>query len=368
MGRNLYLVRHGKVAFPDERRRCIGRTEYPLHELGVRQASELAAYFRFHPLERVYTSPLVRAVQTAQVLADGRYPVYEASGLTELDMGEWENVPLADLQKTLEAEPARGERRADGCRRFAKTIRQILSETTGDVAVVAHAGINCCYLGSLLGIPLETSRAIPQPYGGFSRLEIRENRVSEPYVAELGRMPKEYPSKEDCQEIWDHYGTPEPVRLHCEAVCREAVEIGRHLLACGQPVDLELIRSAALLHDVARHKADHALAGAQILVREGYPEVAWIVVRHHDWNRKLSMEAVPSVSWYELEAAVVYLADKQVQGVQRISLEERFLASEQRCSRMPDAAGALAAHRRRYREAKTIEERIGRKLQEAVAL
>lgn len=358
MGRNLYLVRHGKVAFPDERRRCIGRTEYPLHETGVRQAKELAAYFRFHPLERVYTSPLIRAVQTAQVLADGRYPVCEIPELTELDMGEWEDIPLSDLHKALESEPVQGERRADGCQRFAKAIRQILSETTGDIAVVAHAGINCCYLGSLIGMPLEVSRALPQPYGCFSRLEIGENQGQELYVAELGHMPKEFPSREDCLEIWDHYGTPGQVRLHCEAVCREAMEIGRHLQACGQPVSLELIGSAALLHDVARHKSDHALAGAQILMREGYPEVAGVVIRHHDWNRNLSMEAVPFVSWYEMEAAVVYLADKRVQGVKRISLEERFSASGKRCRLQQDAVQALAAHRRRYQEAKTIERRI----------
>lgn len=92
----------------------------------------------------------------------------ETEGLAELDMGEWENVPLCDLKKELESEPLLGEGREHGLMRMDHTIKHILSHTQGDVVAVAHAGINCCYLAGLTGHPLNTSRALTQPYGGIS--------------------------------------------------------------------------------------------------------------------------------------------------------------------------------------------------------
>lgn len=65
------------------------------------------------------------------------------------------------------------------------------------------------------------------------------------------------------------------------------------------------LRGAALLHDVARHKSDHALAGARILMREGYPEVADIVIRHHDWNRNQAAKMIESRINRKMQEAVI---------------------------------------------------------------
>lgn len=128
--------------------------------------------------------------------------------------------------------------------------RDILSQTTGDVVVVAHAGINCSYLAGLMGRPLETSRALSQPYGGFSRIMIDDRGVV--FAADFGRKPRIYPEDRECRDIWDRYGTPEHVRSHCIAVAHQAVRLGIALSDAGCRIDLGLIRSAALLHDVVR--------------------------------------------------------------------------------------------------------------------
>ena len=101
--RTVYLVRHGMVEFPEGKKRCIGRTDLPLNHIGIRQAEDLGDYFRGRPVEAVFCSPLKRSVQTAEILAGGRLPVLKRQGLAELDMGEWENVPLCDLKKDLES-------------------------------------------------------------------------------------------------------------------------------------------------------------------------------------------------------------------------------------------------------------------------
>lgn len=337
--RTVYLVRHGMVEFPEGKKRCIGRTDLPLNHIGIRQAEDLGEYFRSRPVEAVFCSPLLRSVQTAGILAGGRLPVVETEGLAELDMGEWENVPLCDLKKDLESEPVHGEGREHGRRRMDRTIRDILSCTTGDVVAVAHAGINCSYLAGLMGRPLETSRALTQPYGGFSRIIIDDRGTV--FAADFGRKPRIFPGDRECRDIWDRYGTPEHVRRHCIAVARQAVRLGRALSDAGCRIDMGLIRSAALLHDVVRERKDHAAEGAKVLVREGYPLTAEIIRCHHDLEHEILNET-----------AVVYLADKWTQGERQVSLDERFGRSRAKCGGSPEA---MAAHERRYRQAKTME-------------
>lgn len=340
--RTVYLVRHGMVDFPGGKRRCIGRTDLPLNEVGRKQAEDLGEYFRTRPVEAVFCSPLARSVETAKILAGGRFPVLETEGLAELDMGEWENVPLCDLKKELESEPLLGEGREHGLMRMDHTIKHILSHTQGDVVAVAHAGINCCYLAGLTGHPLNTSRALTQPYGGISRIIVDDRGAV--FAAESGRKPRISPCDRECRDIWDHYGTPERVRLHCKAVAQQADRLGRALKEAGYYVNMELIHSAALLHDVVRDRKDHAAEGARVLTREGYPLVAEIIRCHHDLEHEIINET-----------SVVYLADKWIQGEQEMYLDERFSRSRARCGGNP---GALAAHERRYRQARTMEEKV----------
>lgn len=340
----IYLIRHGRVGFPDGRKRCIGRTDLELDDAGKRQAGALKRYFQaLRPgITAVYTSPLSRARETAQILSGQRLPVIIREGLSEIDMGEWENRPLDELHKTLEQEPEQGEKREAALRRIKKELSQIIEEAAGDVAVVAHAGINCCLLADSLGTPLETSRALNQPYGGISRIQVKSDGTFQ--VQDLGRMPGCAPSAEECSEIWERCKTPEPVRQHCRAVAKKARQMGEELFQAGISVDLELIEGAALLHDVARAEEHHAEAGAALMIREGYPEAAAIIRQHHH----LESERID-------EAAVVFLADKLVLGVQPVSLEERFRHSALKCTHSLDA---WKAHEERRLQAFRVQRMI----------
>ena len=349
--RTIYLVRHGKVEFPQGGTRCIGRTDVTLSEAGRCQARDLALYFRDKPVEAVYASPLSRALETASLLAAGRIPVRVETDLLELDMGEWENVPLSCIKKTLESEPVFGEGRIRGLERFLGAVERILAQTAGDLVIVAHAGINCCFLAHILGSPLETSRALIQPYGGISKIQIADHGGMR--VETLGIKPFYSPCDRECREIWEHYQTPEPVRRHCLAVTGKAVALASALRLAGCPLDLGIVRSAAMLHDVARRRPEHALAGARILMKEGYPLVANVIRQHHD----LDVEQMD-------EAAVVFLADKWIQGEREVSLEERFGKSLEKCLGNSEA---MAAHGRRYRQALTVEEMAGRLLPRTAA-
>lgn len=351
--RIVYLIRHGKPEFPDNKKRCIGRTDLALSQDGMLQAGQLTEFFYKNPVERVFTSPLIRCRRTADILAAGRIPVSEEEGLIELDMGEWENLPMNEIKKELESEPVYGEKRSEGLERIKNTIQVLLKNTSGDIACVSHAGINCCYLSFCLGTPLETSRVLPQPYGGISCLETDGNGVLS--VKSVGRMPKAFPDPAECEEIWEHYHTPEGVRAHCRKVCERAMDIAKRLNEDKRNPRLNpgLIQSASLLHDVARDKRDHAKAGADILIREGYPEIAEIIAVHHDLTVNEILQHI-----FPNEAEVVYLADKLVQGTKDVTIEERFSKSLKKCMEDKCPEEAMEAHNRRYETAKTIEKKI----------
>lgn len=353
--RNLYLVRHGQVYFPDGVKRCIGRTEYYLNETGKEQAKLLGIYLeqtasgKKNGGYRVFSSPLKRAKETAELMSEGKWPVQIVDELKEMDMGEWENIPLKDIRKTLESEPIYGESRRSGLKRFQKAVETILAKTEGDIICVAHAGINCCFLADIMGIPLDTSRTLPQPYGGFSRIEVESEKLRELKIAELGRMPQRVPGDIGCRQIWEHYHTPEAVRAHCVAVCRKADELAEQMQKKGHLVDWPLVHNASLLHDVARAEENHAMVGAEWICREGYPEVAEIIRRHHDWKKELLTEK------NVVETAIVYLSDKYVLGDRDVSLKERFDKSWEHCMCEKNPEAALAAWEERYCQAKGIE-------------
>ena len=127
---------------------------------------------------------------------------------------------------------------------------------------------------------------------------------------------------------------PPQVAAHSRAVQRLALEMCDALAAHGVRLNRALLSAAALLHDICRIEPNHAFAGAQKLRDLGYPEIADIVAVHHDW----------SGGPFD-ESALLYLADKYVQGDQRVTLEERFERSRAKCH----TEQALCAHDRRYR-------------------
>ena len=147
---------------------------------------------------------------------------------------------------------------------------------------------------------------------------------------------KLYPDAADIQQMFRSCQTPDSVIAHGVAVSRCAAELAQQL---SSPVDTALLSASCLLHDLYRAKEDHARSGAEFLRHAGYPALAELVAVHHD----LPEDACT-------EACLLYLADKLVRGEQRISLEERFSSSRQKC-RTPEA---LAAWQRRYDRALRI--------------
>ena len=65
---DIYIVRHGETQWNKEEV-FRGRKDIPLNETGRRQAEHAGAYFRGIPVKRIISSPLARAVETAEGIA-----------------------------------------------------------------------------------------------------------------------------------------------------------------------------------------------------------------------------------------------------------------------------------------------------------
>ena len=112
-------------------------------------------------------------------------------------------------------------------------------------------------------------------------------------------------------------------------------------------LDLELVESAALLHDIAKGSPRHEAAGAALLDGLGFGPVARIVEAHRD---------IPPAAAQRLsEREVVYFADKLVRGSARVDVPTRF---QEKLDRFQDDAEATAAIRRRLRNALDMQQRI----------
>ena len=67
--KTIYIFRHGQTDY-NVSRRVMGQLDIPLNETGIAQAAELSTRLANTHLEVIYTSPLLRAKQTAQAVAD----------------------------------------------------------------------------------------------------------------------------------------------------------------------------------------------------------------------------------------------------------------------------------------------------------
>lgn len=153
-----------------------------------------------------------------------------------------------------------------------------------------------------------------------------------------GSRGQGYPDGETLRWLLEISKMPEHLRRHSEAVSRKALSMAVELQSTGRMLDLNLIRSAALLHDIGKGHPDHAAAGASFLQENGYGGQLRLSDSITDWIRFRSRQM----------NLIVYLADKMIQGDREVSIEERFEGSRQKCQHSREA---MKSHQEKYLQA-----------------
>ena len=108
----IYMIRHGETNWNKERR-LQGKADIPLNEFGRHLARETAPAFNDISFDCAYTSPLIRAKETAELVLNGRnIPIVDEPRIMEMGFGEYEglccsreawNIPDPDFNNFFEA-------------------------------------------------------------------------------------------------------------------------------------------------------------------------------------------------------------------------------------------------------------------------
>ena len=202
----IVLWRHGQTDWNVENR-FQGHSDIPLNKVGHYQASEAAKVLAALRPDRIISSDLIRAQETAAALAALTDIQVEINpNLRETDGGLWEGKLSSENRAThgeLFAnwyeggdEPAgvTGERRSDVAKRAVAVIEKETTNFSGTIVFVTHGGTVRSVLGSILKLPIAQWGVI----GGLSNacwsiLELTKHHTgSRWYLAEhnAGSLPE----------------------------------------------------------------------------------------------------------------------------------------------------------------------------------
>ncbi|WP_307859321.1 histidine phosphatase family protein [Arthrobacter sunyaminii] len=150
----LVLVRHGETDWNQERR-LQGRTDNPLNGVGRAQARKAGRLLAADPWHVVVSSPLLRAVQTAQLIADavGLQPAGTVPELAERDYGSAEGLHLNGLtERQITAALGIGEPEQAVAQRGLAALRDVAVQFPGQrIIAVAHGTLIRLTLSELTG-------------------------------------------------------------------------------------------------------------------------------------------------------------------------------------------------------------------------
>lgn len=172
---NVYLLRHGETQWNADGNRYCGRTDIPLTKKGISQAELVHDQLRHIDFDEVYSSPLERALRTAQI-ASGKDHVTTDERLIEFSFGNWEGKTKEEFIAEAPAlwdswcnDP--GITKAGGTGETANEVVERVNDffefalkkyPSGNILVVGHNGINRFYLASKLSMQLKNYRRLVQ--------------------------------------------------------------------------------------------------------------------------------------------------------------------------------------------------------------
>lgn len=147
----IYLIRHGATD-GNARGEYIGVTDLPLSLSGAAALANLKDKIEYPQVEKVYTSPLLRCRQTANII----YPDYTAQNidnLMEYNFGEFEGKSALQLESNPDfykwtsgqiSSPPGGEDSTEFAKRiclgFHEIVEDMMAEGIHKAAVIMHGG------------------------------------------------------------------------------------------------------------------------------------------------------------------------------------------------------------------------------------
>jgi len=194
--RRILLVRHGETEW-NSAFRFQGRTDVPLSERGLSQAGLLAQRLAGVPLDKVYTSPLLRAYQTADAIVRLNEDVREATtiaDLSEMSFGRWEGLRIGEIREQYpdlfsawssdpsSTTPPGGESFPELIARVGRVLDQVLAGEGDNLLVVCHGGTIRAFLSVLMDLPPVTAWRFRTDNCSITAIDLSPDRTTLRYV------------------------------------------------------------------------------------------------------------------------------------------------------------------------------------------
>lgn len=188
--KKIFLARHGQTD-ANNTLTYQGHIDNPLNNKGLLQAKKLAAYFREEPLARIYTSDLVRTVETAQPTSELlNAEIVKIPSFKEINFGEWEGLTYEEIKKHWPKDiedffhrPATikisgGESFKEVQERAWASFQEVVASHGGDesLLIVSHGGTVRTLLCAIMNLDLNEMWKISIDNAGISCILQLENR------------------------------------------------------------------------------------------------------------------------------------------------------------------------------------------------
>ena len=160
----IILARHGETEW-NVAEVFRGQIDIDLNETGVKQAELLSGYLSTSAIETVYSSPLKRALKTAEIIAQPhKLKVNVDPDLIDFNFGKWQGLShqevkekYRDLYATWITHPEQvrmpdGEALEDVSKRVIRVRNKVIENHRGTVVIVGHRVVNKVMICTLLGL------------------------------------------------------------------------------------------------------------------------------------------------------------------------------------------------------------------------
>lgn len=152
-GYRISVIRHGMTE-ANESGIYIGATDMPLSQKGAAELASKMDEFDYPSVQRVYSSPLCRCTETAEILFP-EIELIKRDGLSELNLGEFEGKTVDELIKRddykewlkggKDTRPPKGESLEEMTARIFSALHNIINDMMSEgithTAIITHAGI-----------------------------------------------------------------------------------------------------------------------------------------------------------------------------------------------------------------------------------
>jgi len=203
----IIIVRHGETEW-NVGEIFRGRIDIELNETGIKQAELLAEYLSKQTIDAIYSSPLKRALRTAEIIAGyHKLDVDIAPGLIDFNYGQWQGLShqeVKDEYKELytawtnrpdQVKMPAGESLDDVSKRATGVVTNISSRYKGTVVLVSHRVVNKVLICALLGLDNSRFWKIKQDTGGITTFTYENEQFiltkhnDTSYLEPIGKTP-----------------------------------------------------------------------------------------------------------------------------------------------------------------------------------